>query len=379
MTEPEPPAASRPASIVPMSREARLRAWLVAALIFLIAVWLLRSILLPFVAGMAIAYFLDPIADRLQRLGLSRTLATVTITLVFFVVALAAIILLAPVVGDQVAGFVQRVPGYVQALAHRVEPLWRAIKTSLSPHDIERLRTAAGDYAGTVAEWVGGLMSHLLGGSLAIANALSLIFITPVVTFYLLRDWHRVTALVDGWLPRRHAETIRAELRQIDRILAGFVRGQALVCLSLAIIYGAGLTLVGLDLGLLVGLGAGLLSFVPYLGTISGLAVATALAIAQGSDWTLPVEVVVVFVVGNQLEANLLAPRLVGRKIGLHPVWVIFALLAGGALFGFVGLLLALPAAAVIGVLARFGLQRYQESPLYAGDPPGDPPSASGP
>jgi predicted PurR-regulated permease PerM len=360
----------------PMSREARLRVWLVALVVALVAIWLLRSILLPFVAGMAIAYFLDPLANRLERMGLSRIWATVVITLTFFLIVLAVIVFLAPIIGEQVAGFAQRVPGYVQALAHRADPIWRMIKTSLTPHDIEQIRTAAGDYAGTVAGWAGSLAKELVGGSIAIANALSLVFITPIVTFYMLRDWHRVTALVNGWLPPRHADFIHREVKEIDHILAGFVRGQALVCLSLAIIYGAGLTLVGLDLGLVVGIGAGLLSFVPYLGSISGFVVSMGLATAQGNGWVLPAEVAVVYVIGNQIEANFLAPRLVGRKIGLHPVWVIFALLAGGALFGFLGLLLALPSAAVIGVLARAGIHRYLESPLYTGDSSDDPPAA---
>jgi len=362
-----------------MSREARIGSWVVALIVALLAIWLLRSILLPFVAGMAIAYFLDPLANRLQRMGLSRTWATVVITLTFFVVVLLVIVLMAPIIGEQVGDFAQRVPGYVQALTHRADPIWRMIKSSLSTHDIEQIRTAAGDYAGTVAGWAGSLAKDLVGGSLAIANALSLVFVTPIVTFYMLRDWHRVTALVDGWLPPRHIELIHRELREIDHILAGFVRGQALVCLSLAVIYGAGLTLVGLDLGLVVGIGAGLLSFVPYLGTISGFVVSMGLAAAQGHDWTLAAEVAVVYVVGNQIEANFLAPRLVGRKIGLHPVWVIFSLLAGGALFGFLGLLLALPSAAVIGVLARAGIRRYLDSPLYAGDPSDDAPAPAKP
>ncbi len=350
--------------------DGRLRVWLGAALAFLILVWLLRGILLPFVAGMAIAYFLDPVAERLQRMGLSRTWATVVITLSFFLLFVIVLVLLAPIVGDQITAFVQRVPTYIHQLGQRAQPIWRALVGHLSPHDIDRLRNAAGDYAGNIAGWVGGVLGELVGGSLALANLLSLIFITPIVTFYLLRDWHRVTDLVEKWLPRRHEAEIRQLFHEVDMILAGFVRGQALVCLTLACIYGAGLTLVGLDLGLLVGLGAGMLSIVPYLGSITGFVVAVGLAVAQSSDWMLPAEAAVVFVVGNQIEANLLAPRLVGSRVGLHPVWIIFALLAGGALFGFLGLLLAVPSAAVIGVLARFLLARYLASPMYSGDGP---------
>ncbi len=351
-----------------LSREQRIALWLGLFVLFLLAVWLLRSILAPFVAGMAIAYFVDPVADRLERAGLSRLWATVLITLGFFILALAVIIVLAPLVGEQVAGFAERVPAYVQALAHRADPIWRTLKTSLSPRDIEEIRSAAGDYAGTIAGWVAGFARDLVGNSIAVANTLSLIFITPIVTFYFLRDWDRMIATVNGWLPPQHAEGIRQQFRAINHILARYVRGQAMVCLTLAVIYAAGLTAVGLDLGLVVGIGAGALSFIPYFGSVMGFAVGVSLAFAQADGLKLPLEVAVVYVIGNQLEANFLAPRLVGHNIGLHPVWVIFALLAGGALFGFVGLLLALPTAAVIGVLARSALASYLQSPLYTGD-----------
>jgi predicted PurR-regulated permease PerM len=254
-------------------------------------------------------------------------------------------------------------------LAHRADPVWRTLKKSLSPHDLEQIRNAAGDYAGTIAGWVGGFAKDLVGSSLAVANAVSLIFITPIVTFYFLRDWHRVTATVNGWLPTQHAATIHQQMHAINHILARYVRGQALVCLTLAIIYAAGLTAVGLDLGLVVGIGAGALSFIPYFGSVMGLVIGVGLAVAQTDGWRLPIEVAVVYVIGNQIEANFLAPRLVGQNIGLHPVWVIFALLAGGELFGFVGLLLALPTAAVIGVLARFTMASYMNSPFFSGDP----------
>jgi predicted PurR-regulated permease PerM len=355
---------------MPMSREGKIRFWLIGLAVFVLLLFLLRSILLPFVAGMAIAYFLDPVACRLERLGLTRPMATVIIVLSFFFVVGMAIFLLVPLVEEQVVAFAQKVPGYAQALLHRSDPLWRAAKAHLSPSDIERLRAAAGEYAGTLVTWVGRFFTGLLTGSLMVVNVLSLIFITPVVTFYLLRDWRRMTARINGWLPRAHAETIHRELAEIDAILSGFVRGQALVCLTLGSFYALGLTAVGLELGLVVGFTAGVISFIPYLGTISGFLVGIGLAFAQSQDWTLPLMVAGVFLVGNLLEGNVLAPKLVGEKIGLHPVWVIFALLAGGALFGFLGILLALPVAAVIGVLTRFAIDRYMASSLYSGDTP---------
>ncbi|MDR3438444.1 AI-2E family transporter [Telmatospirillum sp.] len=351
-----------------LSRENKLRFWLIGLAVFVLLLYLLRSILLPFVAGMAVAYLLDPLAHRLERIGLSRTVATVVITLFFFVAVVLFALLVTPLVEDQVVGFAQRVPGYVHQLVNRGAPLWRTAQTYLSVKDIEQLRTAGGEYAGTLATWLAGFVSRLLTGSLVVVNVLSLVFITPVVTFYLLRDWEGITRRVDSWLPRVQAATIREQLRQIDRTLAGFVRGQALVCVALGAFYGIGLTAVGLDLGLVVGFSAGLGSFIPYLGTISGFVVGMGLAIAQSPDWTLAGMVAGVFLVGNLLESYVLAPKLVGEKIGLHPVWVIFALLAGGALFGFLGILLALPVTAVIGVLIRFGLGRYLESSLYRGD-----------
>ncbi len=353
---------------MPMSRENKLGIWLVGLVVCCLLLYFLRGILLPFVAGMAVAYLLDPLARRLERLGLSRTIATVVITLSFFLCVVLVAVVVAPLVEDQLIGFGHRVPDYVRQLVNRGEPVWRAAKAYLSAKDIEQLRSAGGEYAGTVATWLGGVATRLLTGSLVVVNVLSLIFITPVVTFYLLRDWNGVTERFNSWLPRAHAETIRLQLGEIDSILAGFVRGQALVCLALGAFYALGLTLVGLDLGLVVGFAAGLASFIPYLGTISGFIVGTGLAIAQSEDWTLAAMVAGVFIIGNLMEGNVLAPKLVGEKIGLHPVWVIFALLAGGTLFGFLGILLALPVAAVIGVLTRFTLSRYLGSSLYKGD-----------
>lgn len=349
-----------------MTRDLRLRFWLGGFLIFIGALYLLRSILLPFVAGMAIAYLLDPLAKRLEKWGLSRVLATVAITMIFFFATVAVLFFLAPILQEQLFDFLQRVPGYMTQLVHRARPLWGVIRHYLSPADIAKLRASVGDYAGTVISWLASLIGTLLSGSLALVNLLSLIFITPMVTFYLLRDWAGMTRHIDALFPRRHAATIRQQLLEIDRILAGWVRGQAMVCLILGVIYGAGLSIVGLDLGLVVGLVAGILSFIPYLGTFTGLVVGIGLALAQSQDWTLAGEVAGVFIVGHLFEGNILAPRLVGDKIGLHPVWVIFALLAGGALFGFLGILLALPVAAVIGVLIRFGTQQYLHSTLYS-------------
>ncbi|MGE5514672.1 MAG: AI-2E family transporter [Bacteroidota bacterium] len=353
-----------------MTSAQRYRFWLIGFAVALALLYLLRGMLLPFVAGMAVAYFLDPLADRLERSGLSRLAATGMITAVFFLVVVLALIILVPVIEDQVLAFVHKVPGYMDTLNERLQPLLLEAKKRLSPRDIEKLRSSAGEYAGTAVSWALGAARGFLTGSLAVFNVLSLVFITPVVTFYLLRDWDKMVGKVDGWLPRDHADTIRGQMREINRTLSGFIRGQATVCLCLGMIYGIGLSVVGLDLGLVIGMASGMLSFIPYLGSITGFVTGMGLALAQGPDWHLPAMVAGVFVVGQVAEGNFLTPKLVGDKVGLHPVWIMFALLAFAALFGFVGLLLAVPVAAVIGVLVRFALGRYLSSPLYHGHSP---------
>lgn len=353
-----------------MTSAQRYRFWLIGLAVTLALLYLLRGMLLPFVAGMAVAYFLDPLADRLEKSGLSRLAATGVITAAFFLLVVLALIVLVPIIEDQVLAFAHKVPGYIDSLNERLQPLLNEAKKRLSPRDIEKLRSSAGEYAGTAASWALGAAKGVLTGSLAVVNVLSLVFITPVVTFYLLRDWDKMVAKVDSWLPRDHADVIRGQMKEINRTLSGFIRGQATVCLALGTIYGLGLSLVGLDLGLVIGMGSGMLSFIPYLGSITGFVTGMSLAVAQGPDWHLPAMVAGVFLVGQLAEGNFLTPKLVGDKVGLHPVWIMFALLAGGTLFGFVGILLAVPVSAVIGVLVRFALKQYLQSPIYHGNGP---------
>ena len=351
-----------------MTSAQRYRFWLIGLAVAVGLLYLLRGMLLPFVAGMAVAYFLDPLADRLERSGLSRLAATTVIIAAFFLLLVLLLIVLVPIIEDQVLAFAHKVPGYIDTLNERLQPLLNEAKKRLSPRDIEKLRSSAGEYAGTVASWALGAVRGVLTGSLAVVNVLSLVFITPVVTFYLLRDWDKMVAKVDSWLPRDHADTIRAQMGEINRTLSGFIRGQATVCLALGTLYGVGLSLVGLDLGLVIGMGSGFLSFIPYLGSITGFVTGMGLALAQGPDWHLPAMVAGVFAVGQVAEGNFLTPKLVGDKVGLHPVWIMFALLAGGSLFGFLGILLAVPVSAVIGVLVRFALKHYLQSPIYHGN-----------
>ncbi|MHA1109101.1 MAG: AI-2E family transporter [Alphaproteobacteria bacterium] len=351
-----------------MSSERRFVYWMAGLALFFAAVFVLRGILLPFVLGMAVAYFLDPAADYLGRLGLSRALSATVLTILFLLFGVVVVLLLAPLLQSQILALAARAPDLAELLRHRVEDVLAMVQARLSPEDLERLRAMLANLAGSAVSWIGKLISGLWSGGLALVNLISLAVITPVVTFYLLRDWDKLVAKLDQWLPRDHAGTIRAQMALIDGTLAAFARGQAIVCALLGAFYGIGLSLVGLEFGLIVGLTTGLISFVPYFGMLVGFVVGIGLAVAQFDSLTPVALVAAVFVAGQVIEGNIVSPKLVGDRVGLHPVWMIFALMAGGALFGFMGVLLAVPVAATIGVLSRFALGRYLAGPLYGGD-----------
>ncbi len=351
-----------------MTREKQLWFWLAGLLLFGALLFALSRVLTPFIAGLAVAYFLDPLADRLERIVKSRALATALILLSFFAIVAGLGLALFPLLQAQVMGMAARMPQAVSAAHQLLDPLVADIQNRIGVVEMQKLRDSAGGFTGDILSWLMSVLKGLFLGGKAFVNVLSLLFIMPVVAFFLLRDWHTLVAKVDEYLPRAHVQTIRGQFRQINATIAGFVRGQAIVCLCLGTIYATGLTLVGLDFGLLVGLGTGLLAFVPYVGMIIGLLVAFALALIQFSDVWSFVLVGSVFAVGQSIDAVFLTPNLVGGRVGLHPVWIIFALMTGGALFGFTGVLLAVPTAAVIGVLVRFALSCYRRSAFYTGE-----------
>ncbi|KQZ99664.1 hypothetical protein ASD64_15240 [Mesorhizobium sp. Root157] len=346
----------------------QLRFWLVAAIGLAIFLYLFSSILLPFVAGLVLAYFLDPVADRLQRLGLSRVMATVVILFAFLVVLVLALVLLIPILASQMADFAGKLPDYMTRL--------QSLVTSFDPQWLER---RFGVDAAGLKEGLNSLLTSGFGllttvfqsiwsSGIALVSVISLFVVTPVVAFYMLLDWDRMVATVDSWVPRDHVETVRAISADINTATAGFVRGQGTLCLVLGAIYAVGLTITGLNFGILIGLFAGLISFIPYVGSLTGLVLAVGVAFVQfWPDWLMVVAVAAVFFVGQFIEGNILQPKLVGKSVGLHPVWLMFSLFAFGALFGFVGLLIAVPASAAIAVLVRFVIARYLESPLYNG------------
>jgi predicted PurR-regulated permease PerM len=340
------------------------------AVVLAAALHLFASILLPFVAAAGIAYFLDPPTTRLTRAGVPRGMAALLFVAALVAAALLFALLLYPLLLAQVGILISRVPTYIYSVRLWAGEVMVHLQERLgSDYVDEKLRDLVGGQAGAMLAFLAAALSRIVGGGFALFNVLSLVVVTPVVAFYFLRDWRRAVARVDSWLPRRYAGVLRAQAREVDRILSAWLRGQALCCLVLALFYAVALSAVGLDLGLIVGISAGLLSFIPYVGSITGGVASIGLAIAQFPTWTGVATVAGVFILGQILEGYVIYPRFLGDRVELHAVWVIFALFAGGAAFGFLGVLLAVPVTAAIGVLLRFWLRRYLQSPLYL-DPP---------
>ncbi|WP_435053047.1 AI-2E family transporter [Mesorhizobium australicum] len=342
--------------------------WLAGAAILALFLYVFSDILLPFVAGMVLAYFLDPVADRLQRLGLSRFMATVVILITFLIVLVLAFVILIPVLATQMADFASKLPEYLtrlQSLITSFDPKWLEQKFGVNANG---LRDGLNSLLTSGFGLLTTVFTSIWSSGVALVSVVSLFVVTPVVAFYMLLDWDRMVAVIDSWVPRDNVATVRAIARDVNTATAGFVRGQGTLCLVLGAMYATGLTLTGLNFAILIGLFAGLISFIPYVGSLTGLVLAVGVAFVQfWPDWTMIVAVAVVFFIGQFIEGNILQPRLVGKSVGLHPVWLMFALFAFGALFGFVGLLIAVPASAAVAVLVRFAIARYLESPLYKG------------
>lgn len=360
-----------PLAVGHATRAQRIGAIVALLVVLWVTLRLFAPVLVPFVMAGVIAYVLDPPATYLARLGLPRSLAALIALLLLIAALLLFVLLLYPLILAQVGILFGRVPQYVQLLQSWANQAIAHLQQSFGTQVVnDKLRDLVSSQAGSMLTFVASALSGLIGGGFAIFNVLTLIVVTPVVAFYLLRDWPRLVARINSWLPRRYAGVIRAQVREVDRILSAWVRGQALCCLLLAAYYVVALTLAGLDLGLLVGLAAGLLSFIPYVGSITGGVTAIGMALAQFPDWRGVAVVAAVLVAGQILEGYVIYPRFLGDRVELSAVWVIFALFAGGAAFGFLGVMLAVPVAATIGVLCRFWLRRYLRSPLYLDPPP---------
>ena len=354
------------------TRGQRIALLLGLAAVVLLGLELFASVLVPFVTAAVLAYVLDPTAARLTRLGLPRGLAAFVLIMTVLTAALIFALLLYPLLLMQAGLLITRLPLYVAQLQVWAQDVMKDMQHGLLKDVLdEKLRELVSGQAGAMLTFVLNTIYRLVGGGFALFNVVSFVVVTPFVSFYLLRDWPVIVGLVDSWLPRRYETVIRAQAREVDRILSAWVRGQALCCLILALYYILALQLVGLEFGVIIGLAAGLLSFIPYVGSIIGGVTSLGLAVAQFPSWNGVAAVAGVLAVGHTLEGYVIYPRYLGDKVELPAVWVIFALFAGGAAFGFLGVMLAVPMAATIGVLCRFWLRRYLTSPLYLDvDPP---------
>jgi len=341
----------------------QVKIWSITTLVFLALLWFLGDVLLPFLVGGALAYFLDPVADRLERMGLSRTAATSVITIVALLMVTLLVLAIIPTLVNQLTALVNAAP----EIAKRLQGFLVEKFPDLADHTSTMRQTLA-QVAATIQSKGADLANTLVSSLLGVISAVVFIVVVPVVAFYLLLDWDNMVARVDHLLPRDHAPAIRQLATEVDRVLAGFVRGQISVCVLLGTFYSVALMMAGLQFGLIVGAIAGTITFIPYVGSLVGGALAIGLALFQfWGDWVSIGVIAAIFAIGQFIEGNVLTPKLVGKSVGLHPVWLLLALSAFGTVFGFVGMLVAVPVAASMGVLTRFGLAQYQASLLYKG------------
>ncbi|WP_133487199.1 AI-2E family transporter [Aliiroseovarius marinus] len=348
---------------MPLPVQTQAKYWSIVIALFALALWFLGDVIMPFILGGAIAYFLDPVADRLEKAGMSRVLATVVISLLAILVVILGFLLVIPTLVSQAIALANSAPDLLRELQAFLTERFPSLMDETST-----IRQSLESLGQKIQERGGELVGTLLSSAMSVINVVILLVVTPVVAFYMLLDWDRMVEKIDALLPLDHRPAIRQIASDIDRTLASFIRGQGSVCIVLGTYYAVALMLVGLNFGLVVGFIAGLITFIPYVGALVGGALAIGLGLFQfwGEWWSLGA-VAAIFMLGQFLEGNILTPKLVGGSVGLHPVWLMFALSVFGSLFGFVGMLVAVPVAAVIGVVTRFFLAKYQTGRLYQG------------
>ncbi len=354
---------------LPNNMKKQILFWLSTLVFFIIFMFVLGSVLLPFVAGIVLAYFLNPSVQLLERFGIRRVFGTVLITLFIVIIFVAALVILIPIISSQIQQFVRDgLPVYInriQIFFVKYDFDWIRRYFGSDPNE---LHSNIKGFLGEGSDFITSLLNSLLKSGKSIVNIVSLFVVAPVVAFYMLLDWPRMVAAIDSLIPRDHLETVRSIFYEMDRAVAGFVRGQGTVCLILGGYYAIGLTIVGLNFSLLIGMFIGLISFIPYIGTLSGLILSVGIAWVQfyPNNWEGIIVVMALFLVGQFIEGYILQPKLVGSSVGLHPVWLMFSLFAFSSLFGFTGMLVAVPSAAAVGVLVRFALHTYLSSQMYS-------------
>lgn len=330
-------------------------------------IYSISGIMLPFVAGILVAYILNPLATRLEKFKFPRILSTSILILTFFFSIGGLLTIAFPFLKRELLKLAVQIPAYGERFYKILTPYVEHLSNYIDQKNIEMIKTTASSYVGDMLSWGLKVIAGLFTNSLALANLISLIILTPVVAFYLLRDWPKLVSSIESLLPKESTQSIKELMRDINTTLKGYLQGQIMVCLILSIFYAVSYSLIGLDFSITIGVMTGVLAFIPYIGFFIGATAAIGIALAQFSEWTSIGYVLGTLGIAQLVESNYLVPKLVGDRVGLHPVWVIFALLTGGFFFGFLGLIIALPSAATLGVLIRLFIKKYKKSVYYLG------------
>lgn len=342
--------------------------WLVVLALFLASLWLFSDVLLPFVVGITVAYLLNPLVNALGKYGLSRLLATCLILFTFIFVVGLLLALAIPLLHREALQLINSAPELADSVWQRIQPLLGDVQQQFDDEQFRsNIRDAIRDNASSLINVGSNLFTGLLTGGRVLLGFFSLVFLAPLVAFLMMLEFNRIAAWIDDLIPRQHHEVVSELLQKINSKIAGFVRGQLLVALALGILYALALSLAGLEFGFLIGVGAGVLSVIPLFGSLVGLLVAVVTAWFQSGEIAFVALIAGIFIVGQVLEGNVITPRLVGKSVGLHPLWILFALLAGGALMGILGMMIAIPLTASAGVLLGYALEEYRGSEFYGG------------
>lgn len=341
--------------------------WLGFALLVLF-VYATKAILLPFLMGLAVAYLLDPVTDKFESWKFPRWLATVIVLVLFFTIMGGIVFAIFPLVKAQLSAFINSLPNYFAAARPIFADFWAWATDTFNFSETLAGGNVIEEVSKTALSKLGDILAGFWSGGMAVFNLLTLLLITPVVAFFMLRDWDLLITKIDSLVPKKKVATVRKVARDIDTALGGFVRGQTLAALVMAFLYATGWSMVGLEYALVLGLIGGIMAYIPFVGALFTLLLALLIGIGQyGLDFGPLLLVVLVYGVVQGVEAAVLTPKLVGDRVRLHPIWVLFAIFAGGEIMGFTGVLIAVPAAAVVGVLVRFYVGTYLESSLHQG------------
>lgn len=339
--------------------------WGGAFAVFLTFVWIFSAVLLPFVLGLAIAYLLDPMVEHLGNHKIPRGAAALIILGLFFLFVFSALALIMPPLYRESAQLATDIPGYTDKIISMLSPYIDWLQGHFGNGDLVSYQETLQNNIGKALTIGINMLTGLASGGQAFAGFISVMIITPVTAFFMMKDWNVMTGWADNLIPRRSYKTVKSLLEDINKKLSGFVRGQLSIAFALAIIYAIALTIAGLKFGFLIGLMAGILSIIPLVGSTIGLFASVIIAWFQAGEWEYVAIIAAIFMTGQFIEGNFLTPKLLGKSVGLHPLWILFSLLAGGSMFGITGMLLAVPVAATIGVLLGFIIKEYKDSPYY--------------